>query len=276
MKRRAFTLIELLVVVAIIALLIAILLPSLGKARELANRSTCSANLTGIMKAMIVYSADNNDCYPYICNGMYGTCNSVSAMPLTGAGSVMYSVFYLCGTGSVAAKQFVCKSDSGVQPSPSPTPGTQYPPYSQPLSFDKLNFSYSFAFQFSNTNQLGGWWKNPMDAGVPICADMNPGTAPTGFNRPILNSPIHNYEGQSVGFGDGHAEFMRSRLCGEANNNTSNQDDIYTIGASTAANATTGGQGAAVSYASLAANGNSAGTFDTCLVPNYFTDLGRK
>ena len=61
MKRRGFTLIELLVVVAIIALLIAILLPSLGKARELSNRSVCAANLRGVTQSLNVYAADNAD-----------------------------------------------------------------------------------------------------------------------------------------------------------------------------------------------------------------------
>src|SRR6266550_2608231 len=63
---RGFTLIELLVVVAIIALLIAILLPSLGKARELANRSYCAANIRGIIQSMIVYSNENSDAYPTV------------------------------------------------------------------------------------------------------------------------------------------------------------------------------------------------------------------
>ena len=50
---------ELLVVVSIIALLIAILLPSLRKAREQAKLATCLANMTGIAKASLVYAADD-------------------------------------------------------------------------------------------------------------------------------------------------------------------------------------------------------------------------
>ncbi len=62
--RNAFTLIELLVVISIIAILISILLPALAKARELANRAVCMANIRGIVQSMVTYAQSNNGTFP--------------------------------------------------------------------------------------------------------------------------------------------------------------------------------------------------------------------
>jgi prepilin-type N-terminal cleavage/methylation domain-containing protein/prepilin-type processing-associated H-X9-DG protein len=81
--RKAFTLIELMVVVAIIALLISILLPSLAKAREQAYQVKCAANLHSIWQGIFYYAEDkqNGNGYLVQLSNQYAARNSWQLYP---------------------------------------------------------------------------------------------------------------------------------------------------------------------------------------------------
>ena len=292
--RKGFTLIELLVVVAIIALLIAILLPSLGRARELSNRGYCAANLRGIMQSCNIYAADNADTFPalpctsatsaggggwtYTINSAVGTAGPVAETVITseynaggGAGLVYQNLWILVLKNQVASKQFICKSDpvATAQAAPQTASNNYALVFTKDgTTIDNSRISYSVAYMYTNTTAVGGWWKSVTDSTLPLISDMAPmngetangvtinTTAITGSPK-TYNSRNHGGDGQVVGYSDVHANFERRPDVG------ANSDNIWSSGGTTGP--TSAGTGCI--GGSITAIGTNSSPWDTVLVP---------
>lgn len=82
LARRAFTLVELLVVIGIIAILIAILLPTISSANKQAKTTACAATLRSLGQALAGYANENKGYYPYgyyVANSPTATSGTTTA-----------------------------------------------------------------------------------------------------------------------------------------------------------------------------------------------------
>jgi prepilin-type processing-associated H-X9-DG protein len=248
-----------LVVVGIIALLIAILLPTLSSAREQANRVKCAANLRSIGQAMVLYAQENHGHYPrtrfngeggalwfFNCDGTgppFGFLPNGSRMNGTPTDNDLTAAYFLLiHYKFVPPDVFVCPStDHQKDPLRRPIPG----PWTQPDAALRSNFivtdplgkdfSYSFADPYPGPHDrvpdrpdLPQYrLSDPVD--LALAADRNDGQRwntldPDAGQAKIgpMNSSNHKRKGQNVLFNDGHVSWETTPFCGHA------RDNIYT------------------------------------------------
>ena len=264
--------------------LIAMLMPGIGKSRELSNRSYCAANLRGIAMSMNVYAADNMDTFPVVkpaaVRGNYSFASAGNSgqtiadraieqyySGTAGRGSVTACWWVLVLKNQVSPKQFICKSDpvGAAAPAGIVNAAAQYQ-----LDFSAANqFSYSSAYPWEGTS-VGGWWKNVTDSNLPIMSDIapkagtgSPPAAPStaGTAGKAVNSNNHQRDGQNVAFSDAHTEFVRRPDVGPRSGMV--QDNLWTYSGGLGPSPT----GITITGGSVGAYSSPAMPYDVIMVP---------
>ncbi len=246
-KQSAFTLVELLLVIAIIAVLIALLIPALSGVREQANRIKCMANLRSIGQAMHLYANDNRNQYPRtIYNDgsfPYSFYDEARPDPFSGpnlhVNDVTAGMFLLVRYRMLKLENFLCPSSNQELDRVFTAGGQEIPP-TQRSNFRKTHpgsgtLSYAFANQYPVTHyyrdSLRDFKHSPTaPAENAIAGDRNDGidryrtTNPDAPREDIkaMNSRNHRSEGQNVLFNDGSVQWCKTPFVGYA------RDNIYT------------------------------------------------
>ncbi|MCE5340687.1 MAG: prepilin-type N-terminal cleavage/methylation domain-containing protein [Planctomycetaceae bacterium] len=112
--KKGFTLVELLVVISIIAMLLAVLMPALSKAKKLAQGVVCAAHMRGIGTGMLAYVTEfqyfpASYLYPSNATGGYSTLNQDPGHPY----GYLHWSWYLFNSGKVDGKLFSCPAMKG-------------------------------------------------------------------------------------------------------------------------------------------------------------------